>query len=63
MVIGPFQESERSGDGFGTGRLLPIGRNVSGILSGSNSVVNGSPARIDVEEGTERPEQPADFGG
>jgi hypothetical protein len=63
MVIGPFREAERSSDGFGTDRRPLISRNTSRILPGSNSVVNGSPARIDVEEGTGRPEQPADFGG
>jgi len=62
-MIGPFRESERSSYEFGTDRRPLISRNASGILPAANSVVNGSPARIDVGEGTGRPEQPADFGG
>jgi hypothetical protein len=61
-VVNPFQESERFTDVLGTDRRLRPGRNSSDILSGSDSVVNGFPAYIDVEEDREKPEQPVDFG-
>jgi hypothetical protein len=43
--------------------LFPVfsPRDCPRILSGSDPVVNGSPARNNVEESTERPEEPADF--
>src|SRR5262249_40607607 len=62
IVVSPFQESEWSTDGFGTDRLPRNSRNPTGILSGSSSLGNGSPSRIDVE-GTERPDLPAVLGG
>jgi hypothetical protein len=54
-MVSPFPISERSRDGFSTDRPPRTNRNFSGILSGSISMVNGSPERIDLEEGTERP--------
>jgi hypothetical protein len=55
--------SERSSDGFSIDRRPRTGRNSSGILSGSDSVVNASPARIEVAKATERPDPSAEFDG
>lgn len=63
LIVSPFQISQRSTDGFSTDQLPRTNRNFSGILSGSISLINASPERIDLEEGTERPGQPGDFRG
>jgi hypothetical protein len=54
---------KRSIDGFSIGRRPRTGRNSSGILSGSDSLINASPARIEVAKETERPDPSADFDG
>jgi hypothetical protein len=49
-------------DRFRIGRSPRTDRNSSGILSGSDSVVNASPAQVDVAKDAEKPDPSADFG-
>jgi hypothetical protein len=55
--------SDRSSDRFSIDRRRRTGRLSSGILSGSDSLVNASSARIDVAKDAEKPDASADFGG